>query len=398
MQKGRHMGRLAVVLITALVLLALWPLANAAQLKILPGSAAHGEELLKDKGCTNCHALNGAGGSRAPDLSKAPPNAGSPDLLASAMWNHAPAMWAGSASKRNSTITLSSAESADVFAYLYSVLFFSPPGDAVRGQNFFAKNCGGCHSGAPDAGVPVLKWSSATDPVIWAERMWNHSSEMQTAAARKRSHLPSLSSQDVADLLSYFRSLSNSRPHSPAFTMGDPERGLPVFERSCESCHSFGPSLANKIDLLQARAPSAVTGYIAEMWNHAPRMIGKNGARPPKLESGEMSDLIAFLFSQSYFFQRGNVGSGRRVFENKQCAVCHEERRKETVAPDLTQASEAYSPITLASAAWSHGPSMFHAMQQKGMSWPQFQGPEMTDLIAYLNSRVVPRIAPVQSR
>ena len=109
-----------------------------------------------------------------------------------------------------------------------------------------------------------------------------------------------------------------------------------------------------------------------------------------------MSDLIAFLFSQSYFFPRGNTASGRRIFENKQCAGCHEERRKETGAPELTQASEAYSPITLASAAWSHGPSMFHMMQQKGIPWPQFQGGEMADLIAYLNSRVVQRVAPGQ--
>jgi cytochrome c2 len=342
--------------------------------------------------------MNGAGGTRAPDLSKASLNAGSPDLLASAMWNHAPAMWAGSTSNRNSSITLSSAESADVFAYFYSALYFSPPGDPARGQNFFAKNCGGCHSGEPDTGVPLLKWSSATDPVIWAERMWNHSAGMNMAAIRKRSHLPTLSSQNVADLLSYFRSLSNLRPHTPAFTVGDPEKGLPVFERSCETCHSFGPTAANKIDLLRARTPSTVAGYIAEMWNHAPLMSGKNGTRPPKLEQGEMSDLIAFLFSQSYFFPHGSIANGRRVFENKQCAGCHEERKKETGAPDLTQVSEAYSPITLASAAWTHGPSMFHTMQKKGIPWPQFQGAEMADLIAYLNSRVVQRIAPVQQQ
>src|SRR5262249_39817425 len=159
------------------------------------------------------------------------PDAGSPELLASAMWNHAPAMWAGSGSTRNPTITLSSAESADLFAYLYSVLYFSPPGDAHRGQNFFARNCAGCHTEQPAEGVAVLKLTSATDPVIWAERMWNHSSEMNTSATHKRSHLPALSSQDVADLLSYFRSLTHSVSNSPAFTMGERERGLPVFER-----------------------------------------------------------------------------------------------------------------------------------------------------------------------
>jgi hypothetical protein len=74
--------------------------------------------------------------------------------------------------------------------------------------------------------------------------------------------------------------------------------------------------------------------------------------------------------------------------------VCQEERSKETGAPYLTQVSEVYSPITVTSAVWSHGPAMFRAMRQKRISWPEFHGSEMADLIAYLNSRLTTRIAP----
>ena len=192
----------------------------------------------------------------------------------------------------------------------------------------------------------------------------------------------------------YLRSLPALRTRSATFGMGEPERGRVAFERSCESCHSFGPGVGKKIDLLQRRPPQTVTGYIAAMWNHAETMRARAAAGQfPKLDPEEMPHLIAFLFSQSYFFERGDAARGRRVFENKSCASCHERRRTEIGAPDLTQSAELYSPITLTSAVWHHAPAMFEAMKRDGVSWPQFQGSEMSDLIAYLNSRVIVRIA-----
>ena len=388
---AKLMRRVKSLLFAGLTLLVVWRTANAAQLKVLPGSAQRGEQLLIDKGCVNCHAPSGAQGSHAPDLSRTPPHAGSPELLASAMWNHATQMWRTSESAQNWPKQLTLMESADIFAYLYSTLYFAPPGDSTRGKAFFEKNCAACHTGEPGSGAAILSWKGVADPVIWSERMWNHSAEMHAASTRKGLTLPKLSNQDVADLMIYFRSLPALRAKPSTFAAGEPEQGLLVFERSCESCHSFGPGPAKTIDLLARRAPSTITGYIAEMWNHSASMRGQTG--PPKLEQGEMSNLVAFLFSQSYFFQRGNDIRGRQVFEAKNCARCHEKNSKETGAPDLTRPFEAYSPITLTSAIWNHGPMMFRRMQQQGVSWPEFQGSEMADLIAYLNSRLPARVA-----
>jgi hypothetical protein len=36
---------------------------------------------------------------------------------------------------------------------------------------------------------------------------------------------------------------------------------------------------------------------------------------------------------------------------------------------------------------------MLEALEERGMDWPVFEGSEMSDLIAYLNSRLVVRIA-----
>jgi len=106
-----------------LALASVWYSGNAsAQLKVLPGSAARGEQLLVEKGCAKCHSLDGHGGNGAPDLTWTPPHAGAPGLLASAMWNHAPLMGEQKAE-------LTSAEAADLFAYMYSALYFAPAGD-----------------------------------------------------------------------------------------------------------------------------------------------------------------------------------------------------------------------------------------------------------------------------
>ena len=44
-------------------------------------------------------------------------------------------------------------------------------------------------------------------------------------------------------------------------------------------------------------------------------------------------------------------------------------------------------------ALWTHGPEMLETLEDRGMVWPQFEGTEMSDLIAYLNSRLIIRVA-----
>ena len=128
------------------------------------------------------------------------------------------------------------------------------------------------------------------------------------------------------------------------------------------------------------------------MWNHVPAMRSQGGVTP-KLKTGSMPDLIAFLFSSRYFLEPGNADRGKRLYESKNCSACHETRRRELGAPDLTRPVEAFSPVTLTAAAWNHGTSMMTTMRQQGLEWPEFKGREMADLIAYLNSRLVVRIA-----
>ena len=58
----------------------------------------------------------------------------------------------------------------------------------------------------------------------------------------------------------------------------------------------------------------------------------------------------------------------------------------------MTQATERFSALTLTSALWQHGPAMMESMKTRKITWPEFHGAEMTNLIAFLNGRLLPHI------
>jgi hypothetical protein len=47
----------------------------------------------------------------------------------------------------------------------------------------------------------------------------------------------------------------------------------------------------------------------------------------------------------------------------------------------------SYTAATLVSVLWHHGPQMLDQMKTKGIQWPRFEGPDMANLIAYLNAQ-----------
>jgi len=356
-----------------------------AQISVIPGSAVRGAELFRDKTCVECHAAN-------------VPHAATPTLLAAALWNHSPKMWRAQ-QDRNVRPMLDSFETADLFAYFFSLAYFTAPGNAMRGRTVFeSAGCASCHETeaalkSRRGGPPISTWSEARDPLAWAERMWNHSATVNAEASSTGRPWPQLSTQQMLDLLAYLRNVPESRSGSVAFQPGDPELGRITFESTCESCHSFGRRTAvPKIDLLKRPAPDQLTGYVTAMWNHAPMMRERAGKDFPILGPGDMSNLVAYLFAQRYFDDEGDVKRGAKVFESKNCAVCHQPRKEQYGAPDPAMATERYSPITMAAAVWRHGPRMLETMQQHDIAWPQFSAREISDLIAFLNNRLVVRV------
>jgi len=396
MRKTGLLSILALILSVALLGAAS---AGAPQLTALPGSVVRGERVLTTNGCLNCHALNGKGGTRGPDLAIPSKTAGTPALFATSLWNHMPAMLAELGASNTPPPALKPTDAADLFTYFYATLYFSPRGNAARGGTVFVeKQCSTCHSEVLDTRARtsfVDTWMDLKDPSIWAERMWNHATEMDSATSNRGIRWPILSDQDVVDLVQFLSTRAGTQGEAYSFTIGEPELGQAVFEDSCANCHSLGHREKSKVDLLSRKGPSSVTGYIAAMWNHVPAMR-RQGGSTPKIKPGQMPDLIAYLFAQRYFFEPGDVDHGKKVFESKSCATCHQTQRNATGAPDLSKSVEAFSPATLTAAAWQHGTSMTRIMKQQGIAWPEFKGREMADLIAYLNSTRIVRVASVK--
>jgi len=143
---------------------------------------------------------------------------------------------------------------------------------------------------------------------------------------------------------------------------------------TCGTCHE---------DIAKAFAKTphhALTEVAAEMWNHEP-IMAKAGATPARFAPGEMRDLPGYLWAQQFFQDAGIPAAGRRVFTGRRCASCHEEGK----APNLT--GIGVNGATMVSALWRHGPSMLSEMKKEGVQWPRFEGSQMADLIAYLNTK-----------
>ena len=168
-------------------------------------------------------------------------------------------------------------------------------------------------------------------------------------------------------MLVYLRNLPETRDRAAEFHVAPAAGGEAVFQLKCANCHHRN---------LEARVRTlTLTEIAAEMWNHAP------AKQAPNLTDDEMRDLLGYLWMRQFVQAPGSAARGKRVFERKHCAGCHTAGG----APNLA-ANKPYSDIAMLSALWEHGPRMLERMQEKRISWPRFEGGEMVDLIAYLNS------------
>ena len=354
---------------------------NAAS---VAADSARGARLFETLSCVQCHSVQGerGGGKLGPDLGRIVNRNFTPATLAATMWNHAPAMWETMRAREVRAGDLDEQAAADLFAYFYASRFFEKPGDAGRGKRLFAdRGCAGCHGlnkAARPSIKPVSEWEALADPVALAEAMWNHRFSMLAESGTRRVRWPELSAQDLADVLVYLRNLP-APPSKPAvFRIGAGTDGGAVFNsKGCTGCHESGAVLAGKIKV------QTLTEIAATMWNHAPKMAAA-GAKPAKLEPGEMRELLGYLWSEKFFEDSGNTASGRRVFTSKRCGTCHEDAS--TGAPKLGSGGKLYSGATMVSVLWRHGPRMLDQMKGKNIPWPRFEGEQMSDLIAFLSS------------
>jgi mono/diheme cytochrome c family protein len=352
---------------------------GAASARSLSVDSSRGERLFESQGCIQCHSIDGKGGKIAPDLGKRIGRNYTPALLASVMWNHAPTMWTAMDRQGVRPAPLDEQAAADIFAYFYAVRFFDKPGDAARGKRLFSsKHCSECHgintSKVADA-KPVIQWQALGHPILLAEAMWNHAANMRQAFAQQKISWPEISGQDLTDMLVYLRNLPATRQSGARLETGAGEKGEALFQsKGCAGCHT------GKLELAPRLKGQTLTEIAADMWDHAPKMAQP----PPKLEQGEMRQIVSYLWTQSIFQDIGNPVEGKKVFASKNCAVCHNDAS--SGAPNLASRRGVFSTISMISTLWRHGPRMLQGMEAKRLAWPKFTARQMSDLISYLNA------------
>lgn len=182
--------------------------------QIVPGTPDRGEKLFRDQQCASCHTIAGKGGKVGPELGRA--HHVSLTQFAGLMWNHGPTMWVKMKERGIPAPELSGQEMADIVAYLYTTHYFdAAAGNSARGQQLVqAKGCVACHSVGGKGGKAAGDFAKSIvvgTPASLIAAMWNHSREMEDQAQKLGSRLPTLKGPELADMSTYFSSLTKGK-------------------------------------------------------------------------------------------------------------------------------------------------------------------------------------------
>jgi len=398
MRRWRGVGvaslTIAMLATTAVVALA-QPLFTSGQDPIAGG------RLFTAKGCAGCHTVDGKGGGVGPDLSRTTRPRTFYDLAA-ALWNHAPQMTGAMKRAGVSRPTLSAQESGHIAAYLFTLDYFDPAGNADQGRRLFTeKRCVVCHRLGGRGGSEGPRLDSLKpygSPIALAAAMWNHGPTMAAAMVAKGIERPTFQGSEMLDLITYINRLSPTLPTGPLYVLpGRIVEGAKAFtDHRCVECHAPSTSTASgAIDLVERQAHKSLVDFAATMWNKAPAMtdaMKTRGVAIPHLSPQTMADIVAYLYSVRYFADAGSPRDGVIVAQQKGCFNCHGlygERGKP--ASDLAAAKGIGTPAGALAALWNHS---FVSVGRAGTALatvPTLTAREMADLVAYLRSLTMAR-------
>ncbi|MHC4413783.1 MAG: cytochrome c3 family protein [Planctomycetota bacterium] len=358
---------------------------------LLPDSVMRGWGVFARDQCLQCHAVWGLGGQIGPDLGRTEQQDFTAGTLAGSMWNHIPKVYLHGLRNQLEYPRLTQNEMSDLYGFLFLVRYLDEPGDPDAGQRVLReKGCANCHAteGGPQSGAPDLKrWAGYANPIVWAQKMWEHAPKMEQAMQQAGMGWPELDDTDLVNIIAYLRSVGGHEA-KVYLEPGSAKNGAHLFAaRMCRACHhagGVGPDLAT------VSAPKSLAALASRMWNHSPEMtrtMEARGLERSPLSAQEMADIIMYIISLRYDDRGGDPSRGRIVFREKRCAECHlEEKSEGAAAPALIDLGSTADPVRLAPAMWNHGLTMMAQMIETGIVWPVFQPGEMVDLIAYLES------------
>lgn len=145
----------------------------------------------------------------------------------------------------------------------------------------------------------------------------------------------------------------------------------------------MGPDLAH-------RSARTLAELVTGLWNHLPQMADRfadDGVAPPRLDSWEAADLMAFLFWAGSGTPSGSPEVGSALFASRQCILCHRVGSVGGVlGPALDGRGAWASSIDLAAALWNHAPTMTAEMRSRRVAPPPLGRREIEDLLAFFGT------------
>jgi mono/diheme cytochrome c family protein len=372
--------------------------APAADVSGLPEHPTVGSYLFVSKGCVHCHAIQGQGGTEAPDLGKI---RFSRSLLemGGILWNHSPRMSRQFEAAHVTRPSFTVQEMSDLMVFLYFLNYFDEPGNPEEGKALFAeKQCIQCHSieGEPGGGQigPMLgTYAKYPSPLFFITGMWNHGRAMTGVMATKQIEVPQLRRGEIVHLLAYIRSVGQDKVTERVLLRpGSPRQGRMLFQdKGCALCHPDRSGVEGIGPNVKTNVRGTLAQIAGDMWSHGPQMwrkMAEGGIQSPALTVEEMSDLVSYLYFLQYFDEPGNAARGGRLFDEKGCSVCHSlAGTGGKYAPDLSRSAAFDSPIHAVTAFWNHLPAMEALVREREMTWPTFETGEMADLVEFIRSK-----------
>ena len=272
-----------------------------------PGNVAAGRQLFSEKKCIVCHQVGGTGGVVGPNLDSLKQFA-SPIYVASAMWNHGPAMAEAMKAKGVERPTFTAQELRDLVAFLAPATGGAPegplfvlPGRPALGRDLFVeKKCIQCHSVGGvggKVGPDLVGLGVRRSPVEFAATIWNKAPAMMAAMATRGITVPQLRPEDMADLVAYLYSVRY-------FASGGsvPKGWVVASNKGCLQCHGVSGERGKPAsDLTKAKGLDSSAAVLAALWNHTVVTAKVAGQKLewPMLKADEMADLVTLLESIS---------------------------------------------------------------------------------------------------
>lgn len=400
MEKIRKYSKIYIpnsISLVVLLILFLFNIATASgQVISFPGDPMDGKLVFENKGCKNCHAIQGQGAKIASDLSK---NLyyGSFLQLAGVMWNHAPKMLKKAKKMDLEIEQFTHDEMSDLIAYLGYLNYLGQPGNKFRGRKLLSKKkCVKCHKFGDEGtaiGPDLSELSYYVSPLYITQAMWNHGPVIEKQINKMNFKFIEFKNNEIIDITEAIKSYSNPTEFKAEFMLpGNPKLGENLFQtKQCSHCHAVNGKGGNLgPDFSEKKLNYSVTKIAGVMWNHGPKMwelMQKEGISHPYFDGTEMADVIAYIYFVNFNDQSGDADRGKIVFLDKGCIDCHSVKGKGgAIAPDLAEIKDIISPISMVQIMWNHAPTMVDKLKEQKIRWPKFEGNNVPDLYAYLQS------------